>query len=464
MKRRLVLATAAALMPLLAAAGLADTVLAPAERTGLSLTITQEDAALVRDCRSANLDKGNLLLVVEGVARQARDGTAWLSGNGLAVLEQGFQLAGIDAETLLAASVGQEVTVVWRDGAGAERQERAKVVAAGPQPVFQTDGKLVAGTPVRVLYDSLPPDIRPLPAYRAVLDTVNAGRREVELAYLTGGLTWQADYVAELNPAEDRLSLSAWATLSNNSGADFPNARVQVMAGDVNVVADGPAPPRPMRAERMLMAKAAMVPAREALGGYHLYTLPQAVSLKDGERKQVALMAPQQLATERTLSLEPMPVQAWRDRWTEQPAQHPVAVLTLKNGGAEPLPAGTIRVFQRAHDGGATFLGEDRLAATPAGATARIGLGRAFDVSARRSQTDFTRVSAEITEAAWEVRLGNAGDAPAKVTVRESFGGEWLVLQESARHAKENAFTAAWTVTVPAKGETVLTYRARVKG
>ncbi|MBX9634927.1 MAG: DUF4139 domain-containing protein [Magnetospirillum sp.] len=465
MRRRLAFATAAALLPLLAAAGLADTVLSPSERSGLTLTITQDDTALVRDRRNVTLEKGQQGLVVEGVARRARDTTAMLSANGIVMREQSFDLAGVDADRLLAAALDQDVTVIWRDAAGAEREERAKVVAAGPQPVFQVGSKLVAGTPVRILYDALPPDIRVAPAYRAVIAADSAGKRDLELAYLTGGLNWQADYVAELSATDDKLALSAWATLTNASGTDFPQARIQVMAGEVNRVADQPAP-RALRTEKMLMAAAGPMaaPSREALGGYHLYTLPQPVSLKDGERKQVALMAPVMLTAERALILDPMPPHAWRDRLPDQPPQNPVAVLRLKNSSGAPLPAGTIRVFQRARDGGATFLGEDQLSPTPDGASARLGLGRAFDVSARRVQTDFSRVSAEVTEAAWEVKLANAGERPAKIVVRESFGGDWLVVDESSKHDKENAFTAAWTVTVPAKGETLLKYRARVKG
>jgi hypothetical protein len=411
------------------------------------------------------LDKGSQLVVFEGVARKAHDATAMLGGPGIVTHEQGFQLAGIDADMLLASSVGREVTVIWRGPGGEEREERAKVVAAGTQPVFEVGGKLVAGAPARVLYDTLPPEIRPLPAYRANVGAEAAGKREIELSYLTSGLGWQADYVAEMNTAEDRVALSSWATITNASGADFSAARVQVMAGDVNRLTDIPTP-RARGAEKLLMAAAMAptAPARESLGGYHLYTLAQPVNLRDGERKQVALMAPVQLAAERTLLLEPLPPHAWRERSPDAPPQHPQAVLRLKNNADQPLPAGTIRVFQRARDGGATFVGEDRLAATPAGASARVALGRAFDVTARRNQTDFNRVGADITEAAWEVRLANAGDAPAKVVVRESFGGDWLVLGESVRHDKENATTAAWTVTVPAKGETVLSYRARVKG
>lgn len=462
MRRRLAFATAAALLPLLAAAGFADTVLSPGERAGLALTITQDDTALVRDRRTASLEKGAQAMVVEGVARQARETSAMLSGTGITVTEQSFELAGLDADRLLTASLNREVTVVWRDGTGAEREERAKIVATGPQPVFQVAGKLVAGTPVRILYDALPPDIRTAPAFRANITADAAGKREVELAYLTGGLSWQADYVAELSATEDKLALSAWATLTNASGTDYPQAKIQIMAGDINRVADQP---KPLRMEKALMAAAGpMAPSREAMGGYHLYTLAQPVSLKEGERKQVAFMAPANLAAERALVLDPMPPHAWRDRLSDPAPQNPVAVLKLKNATGEPLPAGIVRVFQRAKDGGATFLGEDQLAPTPTGGQARLNLGRAFDVTARRTQTDFVRVSADVTEAAWEVKFANGGERPAKVLTREAFGGDWLVVDENAKHDKDSAFTAAWTVTVPAKGEAVLKYRVRVKG
>jgi hypothetical protein len=271
MRRRLALVATAAALPLLAAAGLADTVLAPSERTGLSLTLTQDDTALVRDRRAATLDKGSQLVVFEGVARKAHDATAMLGGPGIVTHEQGFQLAGIDADMLLASSVGREVTVIWRGPGGEEREERAKVVAAGTQPVFEVGGKLVAGAPARVLYDTLPPEIRPLPAYRANVGAEAAGKREIELSYLTSGLGWQADYVAEMNTAEDRVALSSWATITNASGADFSAARVQVMAGDVNRLTDIPTP-RARGAEKLLMAAAMAptAPARESLGGYHL--------------------------------------------------------------------------------------------------------------------------------------------------------------------------------------------------
>lgn len=462
MRRRFALVTACALIPLLAASGIADTVATPSDRAGLALTVSQDDSALVRDRRAVTLDKGVQVLVIEGIARAALGQTAMLAGSGITVREQAFAPGGVDGARLLKAAIGQEVTVVWRDPAGAEREERAKVLAAAGGPVFQIAGKVVAGEPARILYDAMPPGLRAAPAYQAVLAAEAAGRREIELAYITAGLSWSADYVAELSASDDKLSLSAWASLTNDSGADLPQARVQVMAGSPNRVAD-PTPPR-ARAEKALMAAAMAEPTREALGPYHLYTLAQPVSLKDGERRQVALMPPAQVTVERRLVLDPVPAHAWRDRWSDGPASHPTAQLAFRNSLGQPLPAGVARVFQRDRDGGTVFLGEDRLPAIPAGETARLTLGQAFDVTARRTQSDFTRISAEVTEAAWEVRLANAGAAPAKVSVREQFGGDWLVVEESAKHAKDSAFAASWTVSVPAKGEMVLKYRARVKG
>jgi hypothetical protein len=131
---------------------------------------------------------------------------------------------------------------------------------------------------------------------------------------------------------------------------------------------------------------------------------------------------------ERELVLDPLPANAFSDRSGELPSQHPVLVQQLAGEDAPVLP------------------------------------GYAFDVTARRTQRDFQRLSAEVTEAAWEVRLHNAGPHPATVTVREAFGGDWLVIDETRPHTKESATVARWSVPLPAKGDAVLRYRVRVRG
>lgn len=461
MRKTLVMmgATAATLVSM-AAGGLADTILTPGERTGLTLTVSQSDTALVHDRRAAALNKGVQSVVFEGIAHQARDGGAVLNGPGLGVLEQGFSLQGLDGGQLLEQSVGQDVSVIWPAG----QEERARILSAGSVPIFQINGKVVAGQPSRIIYDKLPAGLSASPSYQAQINSESGAKREIELSYLTGGLGWQAEYVAELN--DDKMVLSSWANIINNTGTAFPKAQIRLLAGDVGRLRDDARAALMMKSvtsQALRQSAASREPAREAFGPYHLYTLAQPISLRDGERKQVPMLAPASLTIDRQLVLDPMPPDAWRLRQSDSSALHPLAVLTFRNTLGQPLPAGTVRLFQRNKDGVA-MVGEDIFPATPAGQTARLTLGSAFDITARRVQVDFQQVSTDVNEAAWEVKLANAGDKPAKVIVREGFGGDdWLVLEESTKHVKESAFVSAWTVSVPAQGEATLKYRIRVR-
>lgn len=447
-----------AALALPAAALAAETVSTAADRSQVSLTIYQGDLGLVRDRRTLTLDKGASRLVIEGVAHEARTGSGQLASPGVMVRDHGFAVAGLDTARLLAASVGREVGVVWgEDG----EEERAVVMAAEPVPLFRMGTRVVAGTPARVLFDAIPDGLRPVPAWTASIEAAAGGKREADLTYLTSGLDWRADYAAQLDG--DKLILAGWATLTNSSGAEFPNARVRVVAGTITQT---PPPPRALKSARAetMMAESMAAPPPEAAGPYHVYTLAEPVTLRPGDTRQVALTAAAAVAVERALTLDPLPPHAWRDRWAEPETRHPTLQLRFKNTTGQPLPAGVVRVTQTVKDGAPLLVGEDRLEATPDAAPARIILGEAFDVTARRTQTDFLRVSSEVTEAAWEVKLANGGDTAAKVTVRERFSGEWLVVDESQKHARDGAFMAAWTVPVPAKGETTLKYRVRVKG
>lgn len=452
--RQLVFAGIAA-PSLLACPALAETVLGDDTRAALTLTLSQNNGALVHDRRHAVLEAGEQILVIEPVPRQGRLEAGGLKGPDLAVRSQQLDVDGIDAATLLSAHRGHEVTVIWRGANGSEREERATVLATDGQPVFRIGGKVISGQPERVVFDTLPPGLRAVPAYRAEVSAEHPGKREVELSYVSGGLSWHPAYVVEVEDG-GKAMLSSWAELSNTSGGDFPNARIRLLAGETNR-APGPEP-----RFKAMMANEAQ-PQREALDPYHLYTLPGPLSLRDGESTQVPLLPPLRLNVERRLELPPVPAAAWAGRFHGDLAVHPDAVLALHNTAGQPLPAGPARLFLRSKDGGLAFAGEDTLPMVPAGAPFRLSLGKVFDVTAQRVQTDVQKVSSDITETAWEVRLDNAGDNPVKVLVNEAFAGEWLVLEESQRHDKSDASQAGWTVQVPARGETVLRYRIRIK-
>lgn len=427
-------------------------------RSLLSLTLHQDGPALIRDRRPAVLEKGASSLALDGIPRTIRPGSAALEGAGLSVTERWVDAGILSAERQLAAHLGRNVLVVWDAGAPAQK---AKVLAAEGTPLFEADGKVVAGQPLRIVYDSLAPGLAPRPSFRARVEAESAGRREVELTYAADGLAWTPLAGGELRG--DQLALTVWAEISNASGADFTDAALRLVAGATQA---GGGAPRMMASARA-MAEPAALPSREAVGLHHVYTLPRPVSLRDGESRQVPLMPSVLVSVSRELVLDPQPPHLFLSRVQESRPLHPVLRLafanTAKAGLGRPLPAGPIRVTMRGPGGDSVLLGEDHLPALPEGGEARLTLGQSFDVTARRVQTDFQKVSAEVSESAWEVRLANGGEQPAAVTVREAFRSDWLMLEENIGHAKDSAAQIRWTVPVPAKGEAVLRYRVRMK-
>ncbi|MBI3444795.1 MAG: DUF4139 domain-containing protein [Magnetospirillum sp.] len=434
----------------------ADLILPAAERSGLGLTLYQGDIALVRDRRPASLERGGNSLSLDGVSRAIRPGSAMLQGSGVTITERGTDSRPLSAERLLAANLGRQVTLYWPG----EPATRGRVLSVEGMPLFEVDGKVMAGTPDRIVYDGLPPGLTPRPSFHARLNAESGGPHELDLTYLTGGLGWSADATGELDG--DRMSLTVWANLGNSSGADFPDATLRLVAGTFNQAGDFG--PRLMAGP----ARAATEPLREIAGPYHVYTIAEPITLKDGENRQIPLLASTQVKVHRQLVLEPLPPASLQSRTPEPRRQHPMLVVdftnTAKNGLGKPLPAATIRITERGPGGEIMLLGEDRLEALPEGAEARLTLGEAFDVTATRVQTDFQKIAADVSESAWEVRLSNGGDRAAVVTVREAFHSDWLVIDENAPHVKDSAGSTHWTVTAPPKGQALLRYRVRVKG
>lgn len=453
------------LLPLLvlaapaAIAGPSDIILPVAERSALSLTLHQDGAALVRDRRPVVLEKGGGILVLEGLPRTLRPGGLSLRAPGVTVWERRIDPGGLTAERQLAAHLGRNVGVIWSPGAA---PEAARVLSAEGMPLFEIDGKVTAGLPLRIVYDSLAPGLRPLPALRARIEAESAGRREVELTYAADGLSWTSHAEGELKG--DRLLLTVWAELSNGAGADFVDAAVKLTAGATQAAGGGPV--MMMKAPMRAMAETT-APRRDAVGPFHVYTLPHPVTLRDGGSVEVPLLPAAEITVRRELVLGPQSAAIHLSRVPPQPPLHPTLTVSFVNtkaaGLGMPLPAGPIRVGMRGPGGDPILLGEDMLSALPEGAEARLSLGQAFDVTARRVQTDFQKVSAEVTESAWEVRIANGGDRAESVTVRDSFRGDWLVVDESIPHVREDAATPRWNVSVPAKGEATLRYRIRVK-
>jgi hypothetical protein len=445
-----------------------DVASSASDREAVAVTVYNDDLALVKERRKVDLPKGLARLSLREVAAQMRPETALLravSGQPLGLIEQNFDFDLLTPQKLLEKYVGREVTVIrphpTTDG---ERREKATVLAAGQGTVLRFADRIETGVPGRLAFDSVPSNLRDRPTLSVLLDAAG-GKQAVELSYLTGGLSWKADYVANLSADGKQLDLNGWVTLTNRSGAGFDNATLQLVAGTVNRVR----PPAPQMAYAMPASAPrakSMEATQEALMDYHLYSFERPTSIADNQTKQLALLSASAVPVGREYLLAG---NDWyyRDRYNQIGQKlKPAVFLEFENKGGQlgkPLPAGIVRVYARDSKGAAQFVGEDRIAHTAKNEKLKLRLGEAFDITAERKQTHYRKIADNVSESSWRIELRNAKDEAVTVKVQEPMPGDWEMVQESQKHTKESARVASWNVAIPTGGTTVLEYAVRVK-
>ena len=298
-----------AIFPLMAGLGALsaqETPSIPTIQTGVAVTIYNQNLAMVKDQRHYSQRNTVNDLVFSGVSDQIRPETALLQnltdGEDITVLEQNFNYDLLTPAQLLEKSVGQIVQVVmWDEAAKQEKTVDALVLSTAEGIVLKIGDRIETEIPGRIIYKSIPAGLRPIPTLTLKINQVSHRAMkeqlptEVQLSYLTGGLSWQADYVAKLNADETRLDLTGFVTLTNETAVTFENAQLQLVAGDLNLIEtdtveefedikdydDSP------EQERM---------TEEALFEYHLYSLPRLTTIRSNQTKQVSLLAASSVA------------------------------------------------------------------------------------------------------------------------------------------------------------------------
>lgn len=445
-----------------------ETQIPPENQTSVAVTIYNQDLALVRDQRDITLEGGLNHLAFIDVSAYMRPETALITIEGIeaAVLEQNFNFDLLTPQTLLDKSVGQMVRLVRiNPETGEDIVEEGILLSTAGGITVRIGDRIETAYPGRIVFDQVPVHLRARPTLVIDLDSPSAGDASATLSYLTGGLGWKADYVAQLSDDEKTIDLNGWVTLTNSSGTAYRDALLQLVAGDVNVVQQ-----MMYRGEQDMMMNgvAAAVPemTQEALLDYHLYTLGRPTTLAENQTKQVALLSGTGTPVAKEYRFENI-AYAFNYPMGEQERVNATVFVEFKNdeagGLGMPLPGGIIRVYKADSQGRVQFVGEDLIQHTPKGESVRLMLGQAFDVTARTRQTDFDRLSDQLYESTFEIVFRNAKPDPVTVRFIEGMDGEWTVLEESLPHTKLDAYRAEWKVEVPAEGETTLTYKVRVE-
>jgi len=447
------------------------------DQRSVAVTIYNENLALVKDQRKIQFASGQNTLAFRDVSARMRPETALLrsltSPDKLSVLEQNFDFDLLTPQKLLDKYVGQSVNIVRTNPAtGVETTEQAQVLAANNGVVVKIGDRIETGIPGRIVYPDVPANLRDRPTLVMSLNNGGVAQQEVELSYLTGGLAWKADYVAELNAADDKLDLSGWVTLTNTSGASYHNAKLQLVAGDVNQVR------KELRfanlgasREKAMIAPASDM-AEESLLEFHLYTLDRPTTIAENQTKQVSLLTATGIPARKELLLRGANYY-YGSSYGDLGQKMKVGVFVEFDNKESarlgmPLPKGVIRVYKKDAAGNAQFVGEDHIDHTPKNEKVRLKLGDAFDVTADKKQTDFKRLPNPAKGNAWfesafEIVLKNAKKEAVNVVVQEPIPGDWKMLSESQKHTKAASNTAVWKISVPAEGSTKLNYRVQVR-
>jgi hypothetical protein len=431
------------------------------ERQQLELTVYNNDLALVREVREVDLPKGGFELEFQDVPSRIEPRSLLIEAggkSGLDILEQNYEYDLMSREKILEKYVGRKIAWIQDDG---ERIEGTLLgMAAGP--VYEVDGKIVFEVPGRIALPSLPENLRARPTLVWQAQTEHGGEEEIGASYLTSGLSWSADYVLQLDPAGERGELRSWVSLDNRTGAAFRDARLQLVAGEINRAPQ----PQPAPGVRYMMDKATTAESfqEEALYDYHLYTLERPTTLKDSQIKQISLFAAPDVKVERHYRLQSTPAVFRGGPERQEPKVWVYYVFWNKqdSGLGRPLPAGTVRVYGQSSEGSRQLIGEDRIDHTPRDEKVELRTGAAFDVKAERVRTDYRRVSERVHESAFAITLRNHKDQDVLVEVTEQVGGDWRILESSLPYEKLSAQEIRFDVPVPADGETVLTYRVQV--
>jgi len=443
------------------------------DQADLSVTVYNSDIALVRDVRNLRLPTGSFDLQFMDIAATVNPATVHFRSltqpGAVGVLEQNYEYDLLEPEKLLRKYVGREVTLVrTRQEGGTTREEevRALLLSYNNGPVWRIGKEIVTGLHAdHIRFPELPGNLHSRPTLIWTLQNSGGTTHRVEASYLAGKLAWNADYVLTVGRDDKAADLDGWVTLTNGSGTAFNNARLQLVAGDLNRVRQQLQERREMA--DMARAAPAAPMAQEAFSDYHLYTLGRRTTINNNETKQVSMLSGTGVPTVKRYVVNGQAFYYRNAHYPGAPLKDVVQVFyqfknEQKGGLGMPMPAGTIRVYQADSKDGVHFVGEDRINHTPKDETINIKIGNAFDVVSERKQTDFRKISSNVYESEYEVTVRNHKATAISVEVNEPIGGTWDMLRSSHQWTKTAAWASQFIVPVAPDGTGVLKYRVRV--
>lgn len=449
--------------------GLAIALLVPGTT---EVTIYNQGLGFVKDVRTLRLKAGQQSVVVEDVA-QLIDATSvgfkCLNNPGsVSVLEQNYQYDLVSPQAILEKSVGKRIrltraiankketlegvllnsptSVVSKDG-GHEYSYNGLVIRAD-------DGRIILSPEGEIDVLAIPEGLISKPSLVWQLESSEDQEAKMELSYLTGGMSWSANYVLTLGDG-GLGDVQGWATINNQSGMSFSDAKLKLLAGEINVLEDvlqNGSPNLKFSRGTVIAGMSGRSFVESTLFEYHLYTLGRPASVRNKETKQLSLLEGSDVPFKKVIAFESSAGVTEAGQGTDE-LQSTVKVKFRNDEKSHlgmPMPAGKVRLYQRDAGGSLQFLGEDQIQHTPRDEKLSLTVGKSFDMKATHKQVSFTKTGKRSSVSTYEIEVRNRKKTLETATIYERIGSQWKIVGNNSPFVKEDASTAVFEVKLNA--------------
>ena len=422
-------------------------------RKDVSITVYNSNLGVVKDVREMDVKEGINELKLSDVAKFIDPTSVHIKINGN-ILEQNYQYDLVSTDKILQKYIDKEVNLIAEDGTifGGKLLS----VYSGQYVIQKDDGGLLMIPNIedyKISVESLPNGLITKPTLVWLVQSNSNKKQNVEVTYQTSGISWSAEYVALLNENDTKLDLNSWVSINNNSGAAYENAKLKLIAGDINLVSNRQYPVMmKSQYDAGVLAEAPPQFEEKSFFEYHIYDLQRRTTVADNETKQISLFESEGVSINKKY--------VYRSGNGNKVGVFVEFKNSSENKLGMPMPKGKVRVYKSDGDS-PQFIGEDMLNHTPKNEKISLKIGDAFDVLAEEKLVTNNRITNKVSEQEFEVTIKNRKDEKVTVNVEKYLGNNWEIKSSNFEYNKADASKVEWNVPVSSDSEVVLKFKVR---
>ena len=425
-----------------------------------SITIYNNNFGVVNEIRELEINKGTSTIKITDVPSSIIPTSVSIKLDGT-ILEQNYQYDLVSLNSLLQKFIDKEIKLVNNSSKTNELITGKLLSISGNQIVVQTPTNLIAFPNINDLtlqLDNLPDGLLTKPTLVWLVLANKSGKQKIDFSYMTNDIKWEANYVGVLNEDDTEMSFNAWVSIENNSGGTFKDAKLKLIAGEVennlrgyaDYIGYAETPLMPMRAKN-----SAPEFKEEAFFEYHFYELNNSTTIANNEIKQISLFNIPKIKVKKRL----LHSNKWKNNTNGKIDVYIQFDNSKSNNLGMPLPKGGVQIF-KTHNNSNEFIGADAIEHTATDEKVDLKVGTAFDVLANEIITN-NNYREKISEASYEITYKNRKAEPVEVEVQREVGPNWEILQTSHQWEKVDASTIKYIIKLKPKEEVILKYKIR---